>query len=303
MPGGCIFFILAGKIESASDDLHGFLQSVRWMLAEAASRESHSAFEAVAARREFSAAMIHGVVNAIRAIRTKRLIDMLFRAFAPRDALMPEHLAIEFHGIPPEDTKLKQHFIDIIYGMILAEDTAASLAGMGELHADGGIIRPKYQSKQSIRIRKLVREAIHLALVNLKLQRNAQIRNSSLDELLYDWELPRGYLQTPMITGVMMELFINALKYQQLTRKSTIYVGIFEREENLVVQVANDLRPCDGGYAPGIGGFLSRSRLLFEDIKGITLTHSPAWMERCSWRSFGLEPWNVQADRMIAHSL
>ncbi len=249
-PGGCIFFIFRESVRSGDIKLRSFLRDVRWILAEASAAESQTAYEAAARQRDFAGAMFHGSVSAIRAIHTSTLIDLLIYKDAHRKLFSARDIIADFAGEADVVIGHKGNVARKLRSMMIAENVATSLIGFSEMYAaEGGVVRDKFRSEDPWSIRSVVEET-------WKLSRRAEDGSQPLaagdsDDATADWDLPSGYLREDLITGVLLELFRNAIEHGRAANQDgrPIRLSIFGGPDDLTVQIENDL--ADGGPPPG----------------------------------------------------
>lgn len=268
-PGGCVFLIFSDKLEADDKRVSDLMRTLRWLLAEASASESQTAFESSARQRDFVAAMSHGTVSAIRGINSTALRGLLVHKDADLRTFTTDDLIINFNNLSEHEESHKRLLAKQIHRMVLAEGIAASLAGFAEIRADGGLVRPKFQSNQECNVRGLLDDAWLVASKSLDDQ--VFLKTGDTDDG-QEWLLPSGYVSDQFLRGLMMELLQNAIQHGCIEGcvSQPIRTSVFAEGGQVVVQIENDMQ-SGGEIRASISGFLSRVMLLLHDFGGIGL--------------------------------
>jgi len=270
-PGGCIFFIMRGRVKEDDNRLGSFLANVRWLLSEASASESQTAFEAEFQRREFAKTLVHGTVSAMEGVNVPAIINYLFKAGANKTNLSEKELAIEFEGHPSKVAKTKELLVRRLMKSKAAVTLAAALVGLAEIHGDEGRLRAKFLSDQPESLRCLAARAWDVATGPDAGPPSPLLALGSNDSGR-DWTLPSGYVKPYFIEAIIVEMFRNAIQHggEEGTERR-VELSIFGTDEGVTIQVANDLLRGPR-RAVRSGRFIDQMSKLLKDIDGMSLS-------------------------------
>jgi len=291
---GALFLLLQPRDEpdrQRDHSLKTLARRLHLMLVMASLNESFSSHEVTLRERSLFEGLVHGSVNAVRAIRSNNLEMLLSKRDGPPkhpDDLKFRLLKLDEDVVAEEEAELLIKYLRLS-GM--AENTAVALLSFSEMQLTRGAVREKFQNVRfgKSRIEKVISDSVDLVNNYVDLSRGAnQGADRASDpapiDLNYsapgdeDWYIPPRFISKSIIKGIIHEILKNASRHGRKDMFGHVNISCkvqwSEGDEELICHFTNEMPKVAGEVSDewkSTVGFLERSKRALNGIPGLAL--------------------------------
>lgn len=275
-PGGALFLFVE-PLQSSSADVEKCAVSLQRMMTRATLAESSSQLGTQLTFNNLLSSIVHGGVNAIRAIGSGDLCRAVSEAVPPTSIE-------DLYPVFRQDARTANDLILALNQALMGEDTAAALLSFVEMNLDRGVFRRKFQNPEATKL--------HQLLIDSELMVNGIASRSQASQFGYapvgltvheigptsdhngGWCIPEGYLDAKIIRGLLLEIVRNAAMYGARSSDGTVTLRCDVRPH-----VRGGVVCCFRNEATKrtdmVGGFLLRMSRVLARLRGLELTFQP----------------------------